>query len=226
MWIGPTKLRSSLFAFSLVALGSSYLATSGIAADFVVGGYQGSTDTTLSTTFVGPEMQHFRASEPSNESGFVFDFTPRQQSSTIGNILSYVPARRLVVGAGTNDPSTMTNSFSRVGLAGESENSGKFSIGGALEFESFSVLGGYSRVDLIGGAADVVSAGVDYGPVSAKLAFGQTDETGEGGPSDLLMFRTDLATHSWLTFESELAFGSHEEEDSMAAGRVGLRLEF
>ena len=74
-----------------------------------------------------------------------------------------------------------------------------------------------------------MAATLGYGRVRAELAYGQS-QAATGVPQDVLMLRTDLAAWSWLTLESDLALGSgataERQETSVAAGRVGLRLNF
>jgi hypothetical protein len=44
---------------------------------------------------------------------------------------------------------------------------------------------------------------------------------------DVLMLSTDLAATSWLSLESDVAVGSRpDEEESVAVGRLGVRLNF
>ena len=103
-------------------------------------------------------------------------------------------------------------------------SSGRLSIGGAIQLEDWSFGGGYLRTSLVGDEADLMSALVGYGPVTARLSYGQAWR--EEKALDILMLSTDLAAWSWLTLESDLALGSDQATDSMAVGRVGLRLSF
>ena len=105
---------------------------------------------------------------------------------------------------------------------------GALEIGGALHWSAWSFGSAYARTSLFGGEADLVSASFGYGPVSARLAYGQSDGTGTGGALDVLMLSTDLAAASWLTLETDLAMGAPDDRsrDTLAVGRIGIRLNF
>ncbi len=215
----------SIVSGLLVTVSLAVLSDAAKSAELVVGGYQGAPITSLSSRFDGPDLSRFHASEPQDDGTLSFDFTPRQSGSMFGAVTSRIPAKRLVIGSGVNDPAALRGDFTSVGLAEDDDAENRFSIGGALEFESFRVLGGYSRVDLMGRPSDIIAAGVDYGRITAKLGFGQTDDS-ESDSSDVVMFTTDLSALSWLTLESNVAFGSDERDESVTAGRIGLRLDF
>ena len=94
-----------------------------------------------------------------------------------------------------------------------------------MRLDDWSLGGGLARTALFGGTADLVSATVGYGPVNASLAMGEADRGAEA-PLDVLMLRTDMAAWSWLKLESDLALGSDGQEESVAVGRLGVRLNF
>jgi hypothetical protein len=100
-------------------------------------------------------------------------------------------------------------------------------IGGALHWSDWVIGSGYARATLFGGDAEMLSATLGYGRVQARLAYGQA-ETGASDGLDVLMLSTDLAAWSWLTLESDLAFGAREDraDEGLAVGRLGIRLNF
>lgn len=101
-------------------------------------------------------------------------------------------------------------------------------IGGALHWSDWSLGSAYARTALFGGDADLVSATVGYGRMSARLALGQTDGADPAQDLDVLMLSTDLAAWSWLTLETDLAMGAPEDSarEPLAVGRFGIRLNF
>jgi hypothetical protein len=100
-------------------------------------------------------------------------------------------------------------------------------IGGALHWSDWSVGSAYTRTRLFGGDADLISASLGYGRMTARLAYGESTRP-QSPPSDVLLFSTDLAAWSWLSLEGDLALSSSptRDDDSMAAGRLGIRLHF
>jgi hypothetical protein len=107
-------------------------------------------------------------------------------------------------------------------------------VGGAMRWSDWSVGGGLGRAQVLGEDVDLMAASLGYGPLTAELAYGQSESV-EGAPRDVLMLSTDLAAWSWLTLESDLAVGSRTEavdgqrdgnREPVAAGRFGLRLNF
>jgi hypothetical protein len=107
-------------------------------------------------------------------------------------------------------------------------------VGGAMRWSDWSVGGGLGRAQVLGEDVDLMAASLGYGPLTAELAYGQSESV-EGAPRDVLMLSTDIAAWSWLTLESNLAVGSRTEavdgqrdgnREPVAAGRFGLRLNF
>ena len=103
-------------------------------------------------------------------------------------------------------------------------------VGGALRWAGWSLGGGLGRAEFMGRDVDLFSALLGYGRLSAELSLGQSAEY-QNGRNDVMMLSTDLAAWSWLTLESDLALGSagatsERQENAVAAGRVGLRLNF
>jgi hypothetical protein len=102
-------------------------------------------------------------------------------------------------------------------------------VGGAMRWAEWSVGGGFGRAQFLGADVDLLSASLGYGRLSAEVAFGQSVDY-QTTPRDVLMLSTDLAAWSWLTLESDIALGSasgaDREDESVAVGRFGLRLNF
>lgn len=156
-----------------------------------------------------------------------FDFTPRNPLSVLFEDAADEPAE-LRFGI-ARDPITSDRFAALGGLDGSAvaDSPSTLEIGGALHFADWIVGSGYARAPLFGGEADLVSATLGYGPVQARLAYGQTERR-QSDTMDVLTFSTDLAAWSWLTLESDLAVGASEDraEESLAAGRLGIRLNF
>ena len=106
----------------------------------------------------------------------------------------------------------------------------QLSLGGALSWSEWTVGGSVGRGGLVAGGADLVSAVVGYGPLTASLTYGQGDGSAAGGGSgagDVLMLSTDLTAWSWLTLESDVAVRADQADDEQeAVGRFGVRLNF
>ncbi len=107
-------------------------------------------------------------------------------------------------------------------------------VGGAMRWSDWSLGGGLGRAQVLGEDVDLMAASLGYGPLTAELAYGQSQPV-QGQPRDVLMLSTDLAAWSWLTLESDLAVGSRVDtvdgqrdrnREPVAAGRLGLRLNF
>ena len=100
-------------------------------------------------------------------------------------------------------------------------------VGGALQLEDVAVMGGLGRTQLFGTTADMITAGLTYGRVRARIAYGQSStRTDPTTVRDVMMFSTDLAAWSWLTFEGDLAIGESSVEGDQAIGRLGVKLQF
>lgn len=107
----------------------------------------------------------------------------------------------------------------------------QLSLGGALSWSEWTVGGSIGRGALLAGGADLVSATVGYGSLTASLTYGQADGSAPGAGAaagdDVLMLSTDLTAWSWLTLQSDLAVRSDKAEDEQeAVGRLGVRLSF
>jgi len=99
-------------------------------------------------------------------------------------------------------------------------------VGGALKLDDVAVKGGIGRTTIFGGTADVLSAGMALGDMSASLSFGQTQDKVEG-ERDVMMLSTDLAIAPWITLQGDVALTeSVDEREPLAIGRVGVKLRF
>jgi hypothetical protein len=104
---------------------------------------------------------------------------------------------------------------------------GELSVGGALRWSEWSLGGGYARTALLGGEADLFSATVGRGAWSATLGLGEAEAAGRDAPPlDVLTLSADFAAWSWLSLGSDVAVGSGDEAESVAVGRLGVRLNF
>lgn len=160
-----------------------------------------------------------------------FEFTPRNPLSLLFGESPVEAAEPAELRFGMARDSIVASRFASLGshdgaVAPDAEM-GALEIGGALHIADWVVGSGYARTPLFGGEADMVSATLGYGPVQARLAYGQTERQ-QSDTMDVLTLSTDLAAWSWLTLESDLALGASDDSaaESLAAGRVGIRLNF
>lgn len=159
-----------------------------------------------------------------------FDFTPRNPLSVLFDDVADEVGEPAEVSFGIARDTITSDRFGALGSVDGSamtDSPSTLEIGGALHFADWMVGSGYARAPLFGGEADLVSATLGYGSVQARLAYGQTDR-GQSDTMDVLTFSTDFAAWSWLTLESDLAVGASEDraDESLAAGRLGIRLNF
>lgn len=117
-------------------------------------------------------------------------------------------------------------SFGATPYPTQPQRGGGLAIGGAMRWDAWSLGGSYGRAELLGADVDLMAASVGYGRINAQIAYGQSADS-ETTPVDVLLFSTDLAAWSWLTLESDVAVGADRaKEESVAAGRLGIRLNF
>lgn len=160
--------------------------------------------------------------------GLALEFTPRSAMAFLfgeQSGLSEDPAElRLTL---ARDPAAFSRWEILDGSSGAAGD-GALEIGGALRWADWSLGSAYARTSLFGGEADLFSATLGYGPVSARLAYGQAEGTAASGDLDVLMLSTDLAAASWLTLETDLAMGAPDDRsrETLAVGRFGIRLNF
>ena len=162
-------------------------------------------------------------------SAMVLDFTPRGGLIAPGRAEEQPRLRlQLDIAGGVvdpNDPLAAGAETRPSWLADPQAKLGALSIGGALRWSDWSLGGGLARTPLFGGEADLMSASVGYRSLTASLSYGQAQRS-DLAPLGVLMLSTDLAASSWLKLESNLAVGSDRASDSVAVGRVGIRLNF
>jgi hypothetical protein len=193
------------------------------------GGYgAGATISDMAAVAPGDRLEIGRSS---GTAGMSIDFTPRHATTAlVGGQEPVGPSLEFMVGGGDT-------ALDHLGLVegesvlhpGSRERQSSLTVGGAMRWSDWTVGGGVGRAEFMGAEVDLLSASVGYGPLNAEIAFGQS--TGyQAEPGDVLMLSTDLAAWSWLTLESDLTLGSRvdseHEDDSVAVGRFGLRLNF
>jgi hypothetical protein len=166
-------------------------------------------------------------------SAVVLGFTPRGSGTFgAGRGVGDAPKLRfeLGVGAGPADWAGDAGAVDRPSwLAGDDPAAGlgELSVGGALRWSEWSLGGGYARTALLGGEADLLSATVGRGAWSASVGFGEAEAGAQDAPPlDVLMLSADFAAWSWLSVGSDVAVGSGGEAESVAVGRLGVRLNF
>jgi hypothetical protein len=162
-------------------------------------------------------------------SAMVLDFTPRGGLIAPGRAEEQPRLRlQLDIAGGVVDPNDLLAAGVETRpswLADPQVKLGALSIGGALRWSDWSLGGGFARTPLFGGEADLMSASVGYRSLTASLSYGQAQRS-DLAPLGVLMLSTDLAASPWLKLESNLAVGSDRTSESVAVGRVGIRLNF
>jgi hypothetical protein len=182
-----------------------------------------------------PDLERLQELEPASLGRF-------DESREVGGLaLQFTPRNPLTLLFGEAEPRSLEPAELSLSVAREPEGGrwsaldasapsrdGTLEIGGALRWSDWSVGSAYSRTALFGGEADLVSATLGYGRMSARLALGQTEAVDPAQNLDVLMLSTDLAARSWLTLETDLAMGAPEDRsrETLAVGRIGLRLNF
>lgn len=113
----------------------------------------------------------------------------------------------------------------RLPSSGTGAMSGGLAVGGALAWAGWTVGGSYTFGALPGASLDLWTGRVGYGPVTARLGYGQ--EVAAGRPErHLWLFGTDVATWSWLTLEGDVAVTAQPDREPTTVGRLGVRLNF
>lgn len=158
-----------------------------------------------------------------------FDFTPRNPLSLLFDDAAPDLTKPAELRLGIARDPVVSSRFMSLGSTDEARvpPGGALEIGGALHWADWVIGSAYSKAPLFGGEADLVSATLGYGRLHARLGYGQTDRQ-QADTLDVLTLSTDLAAWSWLTLETDLAVGASEdrETESLAAGRLGVRLNF
>jgi len=218
------KVSGALVSAAYVAI-----AAGSAQAGMITGGQLQAPDLVPSSARSGLDLSTDNLAPGREAAGLAVQFTPRNSLSLLFSDAhsSSEPAQlRLSV---THEDASMSR-FSLLG-SGESQHpvadTGALEIGGALHWSDWTVGSGYARTSLFGGDADLLSATLGYGPVEARLSYGQSERS-PTDTLDVLMLSTDLAAWSWLTVETDLAVGSSQDrpDESLAVGRLGVRLNF
>ncbi len=105
------------------------------------------------------------------------------------------------------------------------ETGSGLSIGGALAWSGWTIAGSWTSASLVRGELEVWTGRIGYGPLTARLGYGQEAALGRVEREHWL-FGTDLATWPWLTLEGDLAVTTQGDREPTTAGRIGLRLKF
>lgn len=195
---------SRRIAAALAALAVAFGATAASAARLVPGGY------------AADPLALVEGVPAAGDSAFVIAFTPR---TAVGLLVESDEQLRLRTG--------------RLGLAGTpatpvpqpSEPHRGLVLGGALETGGLLLGGYYARAELFGAPADVLAARVRYGALEAELGLVSRPE-GPTDPYRLFTVGAAFAATPWLAVESDLAVGRRGEDEPLAAGRIGIRLDF
>lgn len=104
------------------------------------------------------------------------------------------------------------------------ETSGGLRIGGALTYADWEIGSGYVQRELFGEATGLWSAHLGYSGMQAGVAFGQQETETE--LRNVMMFNTGIDASSWLKLYGDVAISQSEVDESIAVGRVGIRLNF
>lgn len=98
-------------------------------------------------------------------------------------------------------------------------------IGGVLAWAGWTLGGSYTFGALPGASLDLWTGQIGYGPVTARLGYGQEAAVGRL-ERQLWLFGTDFATWSWLTLEGDVAVTAQPDREPTTVGRLGVRLNF
>lgn len=217
--------RLSLVGLAVLAVGQGMPAAR--AAGLVEGGYLAEG--------LGPPVEVEAGRRPGeiDLGGLALSFTPREPFGASAGAKEReleLPTLRLSLAGGETDRARLgtldlgTQSTVR-GAATSSSTS--FEIGGAFEWQSWSVGATYVEVPDLDGETRLLGATVGYGRIGARLAFGQTERAADPGDREFWLFSTNLAARSWLSLEGDVGYmPGQETAPSSAVGRVGLRLRF
>lgn len=157
---------------------------------------------------------------PRGGASFLLELGGTDESTRLGLDLGLAPAAS---GLGRLDSLALLPQGRPLTLGGEQE--GGLSVGGALAWSDFTLGGSFSS-GLVGRSElDLWSGRVGYGPLTARLAYGQAQALG-GPERELWLFGTDLSARSWLTLEGDVAVTTQPDREPATSGRIGLRLNF
>lgn len=187
------------------------------AVELVAGGY-GTVESTTESPWPAAKLLAFEASTP-----LVLHFTPRMSGALLlGNELRQRDADESPsFGPSAFSPLTTLDRLGFVTSVGQDE----FRVGGAFRLDDVTVSAGFARPVLFGTPAELFAAGIAVGGWSASFAYARRPDA-ESGPLDMLLLRTDLRALPWLALESEMAISERQASGALAAGRIGIRLDF
>ena len=218
---------ASLFGAGLLfgALGTS----SALAADMVSGGYGADVESYAPNADLAMRSRSFASSADASE--LTLEFTPRASGLLFSRPAAPSDDPELSFSfdfKGSYDRELRFDSIglSRTAAGSDAELGEGLALGGALQYDQWQLSGSLGRANLLGNSADVVAAGIGYGPLNARLVYGSVPETTGGTEGDLLMFSTDLAAWSWLTLQGDVAVSDTIADEPLTIGRVGIRLHF
>ncbi len=224
-----------LFLITALAVAGGAWATPSLALELVPGGYGQAQEVTAPGVAVPDDR--LAIDRGAEAGGVSLGFTPRHAAASglaEDEATAAGPRFGFAVrgGAGTLDQLGLGDAPSQLNPGGHGGGGpdAALTVGGAMHWHDWSIGGGLGRADFLGTEVDLFSASLGYGRLSAEIAYGQSSDH-QDEPRDVLMLSTDLAAAPWLTLESDLALGSRpddagSEDESVAVGRFGLRLNF
>jgi len=193
--------------------------------DMVSGGYGSDVQSYAPNSTLAMRNRSFASTAGS--SSMALEFTPRASGLLFSQPSADADASELSFSFDFQRAYGRTLRFDSIGLGGSATGPTEgLALGGALRYEDWQVSGSLGRANLLGNAADVVAAGIGYGPLNARLVYGSVPETTGGTEGDVLMFSTDLAAWSWLTLQGDVAVSDTLADEPLTIGRVGIRLNF
>ncbi|MCS6779469.1 MAG: hypothetical protein NZ555_07200 [Geminicoccaceae bacterium] len=157
---------------------------------------------------------------PRGGASFLFDLGTSEDAPRLGLDLGLAPAAS---GFGRLDGLALLPAGRPLALGGEPE--GGLAVGGALAWSDLTLGGSFSSALIGRSELDLWSARVGYGPLAARLAYGQAQAPG-GSERELWLFGTDLAARNWLTLEGDVGVTTQPDREPATTGRIGLRLNF
>lgn len=162
-------------------------------------------------------------------------FTPRGGVSLhvdgFEDVAGDAPRLRLSIAGGDSSGSRYdTMRFGGLDASGDlgpdAPQAGGLAVGGAIEWYDWTLGGSVARTRMLGPQTDLVGASVGWGPITARLAYGENTSSSVDD-QELWMFSTDLATWSWLTLEGDLGVATDQQsQEEVTVGRFGVRLNF
>jgi hypothetical protein len=210
---------------SAAALLIGLSAASVVAMDLVPGGY-GTRDGAVGST-APLTMQPRQFNSSAGSAGLTLDFTPRASGSLFSRPAASDEGATTSLSLGFDGSYGEGLRLDSIGLTGRSTAATDgMALGGALSVDDREISGRVGRANLLGTDADVFAAGLGYGPVNARLVYGQLPQSTSGVEGDLLMFSTDLAAWSNLTLQGDVAVSDTLADEPLTVGRIGLRLNF